>query len=76
MSRKVYIAVVLIVVLVSSLLATALMALFTQSSMSWLASVGWVIFFASLQTSVILAAVRNEPADACTASVLRLFGRH
>jgi len=75
MSRKVYIAVVLIVVLVSSMLATALMVLFTQS-MSWLASVGWVIFFASLQTSVILAAVRNEPADACTAWVLRLFGRH
>jgi len=75
MSRKVYIAVVLIVVLVSSMLATALMVLFTQS-MSWLASVGWVIFLASLQTSVILAAVRNEPADACTAWVLRLFGRH
>ena len=74
MSRKVYIAVVLIVVLVSSLLATTLMVLLTQS-MNWLASVGWVIFFASLQTSVILAAVRNEPADACTAWVLRLFGQ-
>ena len=74
MSRKVYIAVVLIVVLVSSMLATALMGLFTQS-MSWLAFVGWVIFFVSLQTSVILAAVRNEPADACTAWVLRLFGQ-
>lgn len=62
----------LLVGLLASLLASAILAALTQASV--LALLGWAIFFETLQLPM-LAAARQGRLDPCTAWVRRALGR-
>lgn len=58
--------------LAGALLASALMLMFTPNH-SWLAFVGWVIFFLALQSPLFLASRASQ--ESCTAWLSRLRRR-
>ncbi len=65
--------VILSIVLAGALLASAIMQKFTPNQ-SWMAFVGWVIFFLAIQLPWILATQKNY--DNCTALFNRLRKKH
>jgi hypothetical protein len=71
MSRKTVVVITLGLGLAASVLA-AMLVRFLSGPMSGRAFVGWIIFFASLQTSLVTQAVRTGQLDACSAWLLRL----
>ena len=75
MSQKTAVFITIIVALVASMLAAVVTRLFI-GPMNWPAFIGWVIFFASLQTPVVMQAARTGKLDVCSARLAHLFGRH
>jgi len=57
-------------VLAASLLASAIMIKFTPNA-SWLAFVGWTIFFLAVQSPIFLLLQNSQPN--CTAWLTRLW---
>ncbi len=63
----------MVIGLIVSLLAAGLTTLVLEAN-SWLAYIGWLIFFASLQAPFILSAAKTGKTDPCTSWLLRLVG--
>ncbi len=72
MIRKMALVITLILGLAASLIAAVLMRILA-GPMSWLAFAGWVIFFLSLQSSLMMQAARTGQLDACSARLFRWF---
>jgi len=63
--------VTLVFVAAASLLASALMQKFSPNN-SWLAFVGWAIFFASIQVPILMATQSSQTVQgSCTAWLTR-----
>jgi hypothetical protein len=71
MARNQKVIATMILGLVVSLLAAGIVTVLAGNS-GWVAYLGWLIFFASLQSTLVMHVVQTGKADPCTEWLLRL----